>query len=241
MKTWIFTLLFFSYGFTAFATQDKKTIKLRLQSPTGNLSDVTVYFDEGISPFYNSKQDAIMVFSKVPGVPQFYAYSMDTVACSILGYGDLSTTTIVPLGYQVGYDGTYNISAIEMDNFDPTSVITLEDRKLGKFIDLRENFDQVMLDSSDPGTNRFFIHISTPVIFNTVNSNCQNNAGQVSAVADTSIIWSTCQLFNSSNQLLATDSSVTGAILFDSLQAGNYQVVFTYNQVLNHKKYAGRR
>jgi PKD repeat protein len=235
MKTWIFTLLFFSCGLSAFATQNKKTIKLRLQSPTGNLSDATVYFDNGISPFYNSSQDAIMVFSKVPGIPQLYAYSQDNTACSILGAGDFSSTEVVRLGYMVGFGGTYNISAIEMDNFDPTSVITLEDRKLGKFIDLRENFDQVYLDSSDTGSNRFFIHVSTPAVINTVNSNCQNNGGKINVAVDSSIIWNVCQLYNSSNQLLATDSNLNSAVTFDSLQAGNYQVVFTYNQYTTTK------
>lgn len=233
MKTWIFTFLFFACGLSAFATQDKKTIKLRLQSPTGNLSDVTVYFDQGISELYNSKQDAIMVFSKVPGVPQFYGFTLDTVACSDMGYGDLSATTVVPLGFTVGFDGLYNISAIELDNFDSTSIITLEDRVAGTFTDLREDFYQVQLDSSSTGNTgygRFFIHVSYPVTFSSVNSNCQNSAGKINVVADSSVTWNTCQLVNAANQVLVTDSNVNSAIQFDSLQAGNYQVVFTYGQ-----------
>ena len=230
MKIWIFTFLFVSCGFAAFATQDKKTIKLELTSPTGNLSIVTVYFDQGISSLYNSSQDAAMVFTKVPGVPQFFGVTTDSVNCSILGFGDLSTTTVVPLGYEVGYDGLYTINKIELSNFDPTSIITLEDRTLGITKNLLTDFYQVNLDSGQIITGRFFIHVSTPVRFSSINSNCQNNGGKINVVPDSSIAWASCQLFNSKNYLLQTDTNLVGAVTFDSLKAGDYQLTFTYGQ-----------
>src|SRR4051812_47071237 len=127
MKTLTFTLLFAILATSAFATQYKKTVKLRLQSPTGNVDDVTMYFDQGISPQYNSQADAAKVFATVPGVPQIFSMTSDNVPCSINGCGTLSNAQVVEVGYKVGYNGLYNITAALIDNFDPTSIIRLQD------------------------------------------------------------------------------------------------------------------
>src|ERR1017187_5148495 len=101
MKSLICTLFFFVLASSVFATQDKKTLKLRLQSPSGNLCDATLYFDNGISPLYDVHQDAQMVFNNVPGVPEFYSFTADNVPCSINGCGTLSVPATVAFGYHV--------------------------------------------------------------------------------------------------------------------------------------------
>jgi hypothetical protein len=231
MRALIFTLIFCVATAGAFASQNKKTVKLRLQSPAGNLCDVTVYFDNGITPIYNSHQDAEMVFNNVAGVPEIWALTQDSVPCSVLGAGDLSTSELVQFGYIAGVNGMYNLSAILLDNFDPTSIVQLEDRKLKVMVDLRQNFYQVQLDTNDAPTGRFYLHVSYPSAFTSTPSNCANNAGRIDITTDPTIKWNSIQLFNDSNTLVATDTSVQGAAVdFNNLSSGTYHVQFNFNQ-----------
>lgn len=230
MRTLIFTLLFLTCTANVFASQNKKTLKLRLQSPSGNIDDATIYFDQGIVTSYDVHQDAEKVFTTVAGVPQLFSYTSDYVPCSINGGGTLSAASIVPLGYKVGYAGTYTLSAVLIDNFDPTSVIKLFDKRTGRTIDLRQNFCQVQMDTTDHPDGRFFLQVSAPVQFNSAPSNCQNTGGRISIIPDSTIVWPLCQLLDAQNNVLATDSNVHGQIDFTNLAAGDYHVNFTSDQ-----------
>ena len=228
MKTLTFTLLLAIIATSAFATQNKKTVKLRIQSPSGNVDDATMYFDQGITPSYNIHADAAKVFANVPGVPEIFSMTSDNVPCSINGCGTLSNATTVIVGYKVGYNGLYTITASLIDNFDPTSIIRLMDKKLGVTIDLRQNFYQAMLDTTDSATGRFFLTISAPAQYSSSPSNCANTGGQISATLDSTITWDLCQLYDVNNVLIASDTNVNSAVAFNGLSAGDYSVKFTY-------------
>ncbi|MDB5281245.1 MAG: hypothetical protein JWO06_320 [Bacteroidota bacterium] len=188
-----------------------------------------MYFDQGITPSYNSQADAAKVFANVPGVPEIFSMTDDNVPCSINGCGTLTNAQVVVVGYKVGYNGLYNITAALIDNFDPTSIIRLQDKKLGVIIDLRQNFYQAQLDTTDSSTGRFYLYVSAPAQYSSAPSDCQNTGGQIAVKLDSSITWSLCQLINSSNQVIAADSNVIGTLAFNGLAAGDYTVKFTYS------------
>ncbi len=213
-----------------YATQDKKTLGIRLQSPTGYTSDAQMYFDQNISPAYKKSEDEQMIFGIQTFLPVLFSLTTDSIPCNINGCGTLAATTIIPLGYHAGTTGTYNLSAMLIDNFDVTSVIQLEDRQLGVMIDLRENFYQVELDSNTYNLNRFYIHVSAPVIFTSKPSGCANTGGQIFVNPDSTINWNACRLVDGNNDTVAKQNNVSGPFSFDSLPAGNYRVIFTYNQ-----------
>ena len=187
MRILTFTLLLATLSFSAFASQDKKQLKLRLQAPNGNLDEATLYFDQGINPTYNYQEDAQKVFSGVAGVPVIYSVTTDNIDCSINGYGTLSSSEITPIGIQVDADGLYTITTPLFDNFDPTSIVQLEDRLRGTFTDLRTNLYQVTLQTTDPATGRFFIHISYPTTVSPTVAGCSNNDGMLSVTVDNSV------------------------------------------------------
>ena len=229
MKALTFTLLFLTITTGIFASQQKKTLKLRLESPAGNTDVATMYFDEGISPAYDVHQDAAYVFNNIPGIPEFYSYTLDKKAWSINGCGTLQSSELVNLGYHIGYPGNYTINAVLVDNFDPTTIIRLIDNKLGDTVDLRENFYQVQLDTTDNTYNRFQILVSTGVKYSSVNSNCTNSGGSITITPDTTITWNQCQLMDTGNQVLQTYLNVTGSVTFTGLAEGDYHVAYTYN------------
>lgn len=230
MKTKIFTLLFALLTGNVFATQDKSTLELRLQSVnTGYLGETSIFFDQNINPAYNSSQDAAMVFSDVPGVPAFFSYTSDNVMCSINGAGDLSVTEVVELGAQVDISGSYNITAYNIDNFDPTSIILLEDRELNVFTNLRTNFYNIRLDSGAIVSGRFFIHVSYPASFASVNAGCTNTNGVIKAIYDSSIQWNQIQLFDANNDPVPGGVMVNkGETDFGALSEGDYTLDFYY-------------
>jgi len=229
MKAVTFTLLFFALSTALFASQERKTLTLRLQSPTGNSTTTTLYFDEGITPSFDVHEDSKMVFDNIPSIPEFYSFTLDKVACSINGCGTLQTTEQVALGYTVGYAGQYTITASQIDNFDPTSIIKLYDSRLGITVDLRENFYQVQIDSNDLQDNRFFIQISSAIQYTSKPSDCANTGGSITLIPDSSITWDLCQLMDSANNIIQTFNDVTGTVTFTGLAAGTYHVVYTYN------------
>lgn len=223
-----FTLLV-AFSASLFATQDKKQLKIRLQAPGGTLDEVTVYFDQGVSDVYNYQEDAQKVFSGVAGVPVIYSPSSDNVPLSINGFNDLTTALTVPLVYDVDADGLYTFSAPLINNFDPSSIVRVEDRQLGVEHDLRAGAFSVQLLANDPGTNRFYIHVSYPTTFSSVNAGCANNDGVVHVELDNSITWSSATLYDAFNTLIGTQNNVTGVIDFNGLSEGDYYVVLSYN------------
>lgn len=237
MKSLLLTLTFALLVSTLFATQEKKQVKIRLQTQTGHLDEVTIYFDQSINPTYNSQEDAQKQFSGVAGVPTIFSPSIDNVPCSINGFGTLSSTEVVALGCDVDADGQYSISASQLFNFDPTSIIRLEDKQTGTFHDLRAGAYSANLLANDPAIGRFFVHVSFPTQFSSSNAGCLNNDGKIMIAQDNSIQWTLCNLYDEFNQQVATYSNVNGNFDFSNLPAGNYYLVFVYGSYTTTKNF----
>lgn len=228
MKILNLTIVLALLSLSAFATQDKKQVKVRIQAQGGNLDEATVYFDQGINPTYNFQEDAQKVYSGVAGQPAIFTVTSDNIECSINGYGTLGTSEITPLGVDVDADGMYVITTPLLDNFDATTIIRLEDRDRGTFIDLRTNFYQVMIHANDPTTGRFFIHVSTPASVIALPAGCSNNDGKLSVNTDNSITWTSCSLLDAFNNQVGTFNNINGQYDFTGLAEGDYFMVYQY-------------
>ncbi len=228
MRLLISTLLLLTITVSTYATQEKKSVRLRIQSPYGNLDETTVYFDQGVSSAYGYQEDAQKVLSGVAGVPVIYTVTSDNIHCSINGYNPLSSTQLVPVGISVDMSGTYNITCPLMDNFDPTSIVTLEDRTLGVSTDLRTNFYQAQIDTADAPEGRFFIRVTMPSSFASTIAGCNNNDAEVSVTTDPVITWDSYKLFSASNDSIGTFTNVNSTVTFTNLAQGDYYLIRTY-------------
>ena len=228
MRFLTFTLLLATLSLSTYATQYKKTVKLRIQSQNGNLDEATIYFDQSINPNYVYQEDAQEVLSGVAGVPVIYTVTADNYRCSINGIGTLSNTEVVPVGIIVDITGSYNLTAALLDNFDPTSIITLEDRTTGRFIDLRTNFYPVVLDSGAAPEGRFFIHASYPSSNSKTVAGCANNDAELQITSDPSITWDSYELFDAFNNSVGVFNNVNTTVTFTGLAEGNYYLLRTY-------------
>lgn len=222
------TLLLLTLTLSTFASVDKKTVKLRIQSPYGSLDETTVYFDQGVNTSYVYQEDAQKVISGVAGVPVIYTVTTDNIHCSINGYNTLNTTQLVPVGISVDVSGTYNITCPLLNNFDPTTIITLEDRALGTSTDLRTNFYQAVIDTADAPEGRFYIRATYASTFSSTVAGCTNNDAQISISTDPTVTWDSYKLFNSNNDSIGYFTNVNSAVTFNGLAQGDYYLVRTY-------------
>jgi PKD repeat protein len=227
MKTLLYTLLFAFVATDALASQSKKQITLRLQASTGDLDQTTIYFDQGITSPFVMQQDADKIFGNVSGIPTVYSFTSDNIACSVNGYSTLSNSEVIPIGVSINRSGMFTFTAPLIDNFDPSSIIRLEDKVLGHFTDLRKASYQVMLDTGAI-TDRFFLHLSRAVTFSTQIAGCNNNDGVLSIDQDSSITWTSCQIADSNGNVIAENDNTQGTVSFNNLPEGDYTVTHIY-------------
>lgn len=228
-KTGIVLLLLFVFA-QGFASVGKKQIRLRLQDTLSNLMDESdVYLDLGISPAYIAGvEDAPKKFDTDQDMPQLYSLTSDGVPCFSNVYGLFSSTVSIKLGFRVNGSSVYAISARLIDNFDPISIIQIEDKLTGTFYDLRQGAYVVNIDQPVQTTDRFILHISYPPLIQPEPSGCNNDDGSIAVLQDTSILWSSCQLYDAGMNYITAYNSIRGNFTFSGLIEGNYNLAFVY-------------
>jgi hypothetical protein len=221
----------------AFASPDKKQVKIRIQAQTGNLDETTVYFDYGVVPDFKAQEDMQKSLNHLLGVPVIYSLSKDNQKLMNNGFSVLNKSEVVPLGVMVDSDGVYNISSNFIDKFDATSVIRLEDRANSVFTDLRTNIYQANILASEPAEGRFFLHVSYPVEFVPAPSGCDNNDGTILVETENTIQWTLCDLYDANNVQRGTYTNVNGTFDFTGLEEGDYYMVFVFNNYTTTKQF----
>ncbi len=230
MRTKVFLFLLLFSVTHSFAAVDAKQVRLRIQDgQTGFADDATVYLDAGTSPAYLTTEDIDKVMNVNPLIPQIYSLTTDSIACLTNANGPFTQAVVIPIGFKVSDSSLYRISATLLENFDPTSIIRLEDRQLGVMHDLRSGIYSFYVAQATQDNYRFFLHVSYPTAITTTFAGCNNNNGKISFVQDSSLTWNSCQLFDANNNLINSFYNITGNFEFTLLQEGNYSVAFVYN------------
>ena len=228
----------FCLAMDGFAGPGKKQLTLRFRDISSNLYDIThIYLDMGRSPLFNptippppQPEDVGKQPDTSLAMPQIYSFTSDGIACYSNGHGPFDTTTVIRLGIRVAGGSSYSISAQLVDNFDPTSIILIEDRLNGVFKDLRRGDFVVNLAQKQTTEDRFYIHISYPPVIELTLSGCDDNDGIISVSQDTFISWNSCQLLDSALTFITSYSDIKGNMTFTDLPSGIYNLAFLYGQ-----------
>ncbi len=229
-KFGFFFLLIILFCSNAFSSAGgKKQIRLRILDTLSTVYDETnIYLDLGSTNAYLYPEDGQKIVDTSSGAPYIYSFTSNNVPCFSNSYGTFSGPVSIPIGFRVGSSGTFRFMTTLLDNFDPTSIIQLEDKTLGVFHDLRLgdfelDFAQVLTDD-----NRFVLHVSYPALITTTDADCNNSSGVLTITQDTSIKWTLCGLYDDSLNQLNSFNNVNGVFNFSSLIEGNYNLVFGF-------------
>ena len=76
---------------------------------------------------------------------------------------EIEKTRIVPLGFSTNTDGTYTLSATNLDYFDMDISVILEDVKLNHFEDLRASGSYSFVSEAGTDNSRFRLHFGASV------------------------------------------------------------------------------
>jgi PKD repeat protein len=122
---------------------------------------------------------------------------------------------------------THTITLSSLELVPSTTMMYLEDRETGNFINLRSQSAYAFELGSMDVANRFAIHFSAPVQISGVAASCDVNAGsiQVSNPSSEAVTYSIVK----DNELVATATSTEEAVSFDNLSEGVYQVSMVFN------------
>ncbi|MBL0308803.1 MAG: T9SS type A sorting domain-containing protein [Bacteroidetes bacterium] len=219
------------------ANPGKKELKIGFRDVTTGLFDVTsIYLDIGRGPLFNpanpplaQPEDEAKPFDTAVAKPQVYSFTTDSIACYSNSYGAFGSTTIVRLGVRVQGGHSYTFSAQMIDNFDPTTIILIEDRSTGTFQSLRQRGEfTVSLPQPESMEYRFYVHITYPPVIDPIPSGCDNNDGMVTVTQDTFIKWDLCSIDRNGSNPISSYTGISGDLSFSNLPAGTYNVNFYY-------------
>ncbi len=210
------------------ASGNKKQVKLRVTEVSTSVFDETsVNLDLGVRQFI-FPEDGQKIFDTSSSAPALYSFSGDMVPCFSNSYGTFTPAMVIPLGLRAEGNGLYMIRSTLLDNFDPTSIIRLEDRQLSNFHDLRSGDYTFLLNQPTVSENRFFLHVSYPAQVSATDAGCSNNDGTIFIQQDNSIAWTTCTLYDDSSNVVYTNNNISNNFAFGALSYGQYHLEFAY-------------
>jgi len=144
----------------------------------------------------------------------------------------IEETSTVPVGFEAGISGSYSFTFGGLNSFDPTSYITLEDKKLNIMHDVRSGDYNFTADATD-NFDRFVLHFTPATKINTTNATCSSN-GQINieqpgtanwnySVANSNGVVVSSGTLNQANPV--TVSAANGVYTVTLTDANNYSVV----------------
>lgn len=144
-------------------TEDRDRIWLSVTGPEDDYNEILVAFMEGAQEELD-RTDA----EKIKGNEMLSFHSMlEGIGFAIQGLPVLNSDTYeISLGLTAGISGQYTFNVEKIENFDPDTDITFEDRLTGEIINLKTT-PQYVVSIDVPGNpidinDRFYLHLNGP-------------------------------------------------------------------------------
>jgi hypothetical protein len=197
-------------------------VRLRVANAADTQSDeALVVFTSG-SPATDSEDVPKFSFSH-PTAPRIATLGDGSVMLAINAYGPFTTAITIPVMLKVATNGAYTITATGLSALG-YSCFSLEDPTTGTTTPLTEgaSVEFNALAAADPGTPRFLLHASEPLLFSAGSPLCAGDANGSAQVVlpegPADVRW-----FGAGGQLLAqADGMLAGTTALSGLGAGEY-------------------
>jgi hypothetical protein len=148
----------------------------------------------------------------------------------INGQGKLDGPKSIDLGFRPGADGTFTISATELNGFEPSALIFLEDLAMGLMTNLTIDGDYTFNMLENDAEMRFRLHVIPPVEVAVADAGCENNDGEISIdlgsfdLGSTTMNWDSYSVTNSVGTLVASGTTPSSEVLVSGLEADHYEL-----------------
>ena len=133
---------------------------LRINAEGNDLEDATfVHFNNDATSGYDNQFDGVKLMSEDISCPQIYTFTADKHLS--INELPLAGNETVKLGFICRTDGSYSLRASGIESFDADTPILLEDIKLNKLQDLRQQEVYSFNYSTADDAGRFKLHFKT--------------------------------------------------------------------------------
>ncbi len=199
---------------------------------TGNgFADVTkVNFTPTSTAGYDLGLDADKVKSQYDQ-PTLYTLMNfgETRRMAINSYSDVVANPTVPLGMFPGTNGQFTLNATGLNSFDPTTLVLLEDTKLGgQWHNFRASAQYIFSHTKTDNVNRFVLHFTPPAVIAATSSTCLGD-GSINVTQPGPAGWNYAVTDNTGNIISSGILNSSTPINVGSLQAGVYTLTLVDN------------
>lgn len=196
--------------------------RVRVSISTSNrYNETLIAFLNKASDDFDNRFDS----EKFIGNPSLALYSkLNNQKMAIQSFGELSAARSVQLGIQSTNNEMHTLKLNELENFDPTVSVYLEDKELMIHQNLRLNPEYVFNQGNMNLDERFMIHFGAPIIHETVHVSC-DELGSVSISSNDAPVE--VQLQNENGTLLFT-GDLSNELVINNIDAGNYSLNYLF-------------
>ena len=166
---------------------------------TGKVDQTIVGFNTNATDVFDPQFDANKLGGALNRHTLYTVNAGKWMARNILN--SIATTSTIDMGFEPGKSGNYTLSFDNLNGFDPTVYIYLEDKALNIFHNVRGGSYTFSADSADDW-NRFVLHFTPPAQVLTTEGTC-TNGGSINIQQPGSAYWN-YTLADSNNATVTT-------------------------------------
>lgn len=213
-----------------YSSEDEYT-NLHVQINGNGFGDESrIYFidnDPTATSGYETKYDA----RKIEGnddQPLIYTHLLDgTEQLGINGFGKLDQQYVIPMVMKPGQNGAFSLNFNNIDMFDPSVMIYLEDKQTNELISLRNNPEYTFSSNVNDNPERFNIRFEPGVKATIADQTC-DDMGSITLTQEGGTVWSNFTVVDNNNTLYAQGTNFNGTVTVNNLPAQEYIVNLTH-------------
>jgi hypothetical protein len=196
--------------------------RVRLSVNSANhYNETLIAFLDAATDDFDDNYDA----EKFVGNPALAMYShLASKKMVIQSFAPVTASRSVNIGIQTNLNVAFTLKLKELENFDPTISVILEDRETGAMQNLRVNSEYVVEIGAMSLNDRFVIHFGAPIAHQVINANCEEQA----KVQITSVDNQVMVTLKDQNGLVLSTEALNNQLEFNNLAAGNYILDYTF-------------
>jgi hypothetical protein len=198
-------------------------LRLKVSSGMNTFIDEAVVVFQGGTPSFEAGDVEKFVFSH-PNAPQIRTRSSDGRELSINMYGPFDSAISIPVRVNVPINGTFTITATELNGVDGSSCLHLEDLETGTITALSEGATYSFTMQANPAATvaRFVVHATAPVQYELSEVSCFGADNGEATVILPAGMQSDVTWMDAFGNVLSVQTGVSGSVTQGGLASGNY-------------------